>query len=108
MAGIQETKDVISAGIAFGEGLGKALEDGAIGVGDIGHFIEVVVRLPEALEGINEVPVELKDLDEAELAELVTFIGEEFDIPQDEVEAKIEDTLIFMLELYRYLDKHWL
>ena len=88
--GIKELKELVKFGLKLGEALGKALEDGKINLVDALKFLPVLKDLKIALEGASEIPAELKDLDEAELQELKVFIKDEFNLPDDALEAKIE------------------
>jgi len=92
MAGISELKDVLKAGISIGE----ALADG-IDIGDIVALMD----LPAAIDGIKEVPAEVADLDEAELEEINDFIKTEFDLPDEDLEAFIEEALSWALSTYK-------
>ena len=92
MLGIEETKDVVKAGI----GMGIAFADG-IGLDDIG----VITLLPAALSGIADVPAELADLDAAEARELHQFVVDEFDLDDNDVEAAIEQGVKVVIEIYR-------
>ena len=91
MAGIKELKDVVKAAVSIGE----ALADG-IQIGDLAALLD----LPAAIDGISEVPAELEDLDPTERQELNDFIKSEFDIPDDELEAFIEDAITWAFATY--------
>lgn len=88
--GIKETKDVVRFGLSLGDALKRALEDGSINILDALKFLPVLKHLQEAIQGASKIPAELKDLDEAEKAELLAFFREEFDLSNDDLEAKIE------------------
>jgi len=89
--GIEELKDVL----AFGIDVGEALSDG-IGIEDI----SALFGLPEAIAGISNVPAEIADLDEAERKELKEYVSTEFDIPDDKLEAVIEQSISVVVDLY--------
>jgi hypothetical protein len=93
MSGIKETRELLLFVIEFGNALGKSLEDGKISVLELGNFIGSLGAVAPAFEGIADLPTEIKDLDEAEKAELVKLVEDRFDIPQDGVEALIEKGL---------------
>lgn len=92
MLGIEETKDVVRAGIK----IGVAFSDG-IGLDDIG----VITVLPAAIVGIADVPAELADMDEREAKELHQYVVDEFDIDDDNVEEVIEQAVKVVIEIYR-------
>ena len=89
MAGIQETKELVGFVLSVGEGV-AALADGGVSFSDVVKFVEAARRAPAGIGGVGMVLPELKDLDEAEKAELKKFVEEDFDIPQDSVELAIE------------------
>lgn len=93
--GIVELKDVVSVGLKIGE----AVSDG-FGWEDLIAFR----GLPAAIDGIKNVPAELKDLDEEETAELKQFVIDNFDIPDDKVEKFIETAIGTVLDIYRLVN----
>lgn len=106
--GIQDLKDVVAFGAKFGNGIGESLsDDGKITLGDMANFMPAVLSVPAALEGIENIPAEIKDLDEAELVELVAFVDEEFDIPQDDAEEFIEESLHVASVVLAYVKKYF-
>lgn len=71
MVGIQETKDVLLFGMALGNAIyASVADDGHVTLGDAANFVPAISAMPDALKNISEVPKELKDLDENELAEI--------------------------------------
>lgn len=97
--GIEELKSVVSLGIALGEFVDH-IADG-LGLSDVPSGIKLVRHVPGAVAAIKSKKVlpELKDLDEAEKAELKSFIKTEFDIKDDELEIKIESALFVVIDL---------
>lgn len=93
MAGIKETKELVKFGLVLGKALAEALADGKVDLTDALKFLPVLRELKDAVEGIDQVPTELKDLDDAEKKELLEYIKGEFDLENDEVEAKCEEAL---------------
>ena len=91
MAGIKELKDVVYSGLKIGE----ALSDG-VGIEDIG----ALTSLPAAIAGITDVPAEIADLDEAEAEELKQYVKDNFDIPDDQLEAFIEKAVATVVQVY--------
>lgn len=88
--GIETLKLVAKVGITLGNDLGKDLEDGKI------SLIEGLGLLPDvmAVSGVlgkgADIKNEFNDLSTAERAELNQYIDDTFDIPNDELELKIE------------------
>ena len=81
MTDIKNTLEVIDFGMAIAQGVFGALkDDGKITIGDLPQLMPALVAMPAAIEGIDQLPAELKDLDEKE----VTLI-------RDHVLAKLPD-----------------
>jgi len=74
MAGVKETKDVLSVAIKLAKAFALAQADGKISWTDLGLLIEPGMAMPAAITGIGMVPEELGDLDDAEIGELNDFI----------------------------------
>jgi len=91
--GIKETKDLITLGASFGEAIYEAGKDSEWTLGDYKHFLPVLGDVIPAISGIEQVPAELKDLTEAEKMELFDFFKQEFNIPDDLIEAFVENAL---------------
>lgn len=108
MAGIQETKEVLKVAAEIGNGVGIALQDGKFELSELALFVGALIDLPNAIQGIQQVPVELKDLDETERLELLNYMRDQFDIPQDETEEAVEDHVEFLLSLWKLVQKHYL
>ena len=100
--GIKETKEVVGFIISLGEGIALAIEDG-LGLDDIVHFMEALMRAPTAFAGMDLVPAELKDLSPEEAQELKDYIAEDFDIPNDKLEDTIERALQLAVDLYEFI-----
>ena len=107
MEGITELKEALLTAAKFGNAVGRSLVDGKIGIGDIAEFIPAVISLPAALEGISQIPAEVKDLTEEELEELRVFINTEFDIPQEATEDMIEDHIALLRSMYVLVTKYY-
>ena len=106
--GIKETKEAVAAFIGIGNALGKALEDGKIGLTDAPHFIAAAMKIPAGISGWKSIPAELGDLDDTERTEILEFAKSEFDIPQDKIEAIVEDALALAQQNYQFIQKHFL
>lgn len=91
--GIKESKEVLDFVLALGNAAGVSLSDGKIGLEDLSNFFGALTVAGPAFEGIQDVVKEFKDLDKEEAAELVTYVKEKFDIPQDDIEAMVEKGL---------------
>lgn len=68
---IKETLEVFTALEAVCGGILKACEDGKLGLLDLRHVLEPAKAAAAAVRGAEQVPAELKDVDEAELNQLI-------------------------------------
>jgi len=75
MPGIKETKEALLFGISMAMAIDETTQDGFQWT-DVLSLIKPMVKLPAAIAGIQDVPAELADLDEAERTELVEAIKE--------------------------------
>lgn len=70
---------------------------------DLFSFIDELASIPGIVKTWKDISAELRDLDLSERQELYAYIVEEFDIPNDQVEAFVEDALknvVSLISLY--------
>jgi len=87
---IKDIKEMMKFVINVTEGLVKTLEDGKFKLTEVVHFISSAQAAPAAFTGMSNIPAEFSDMDAQEQAELIAYVQEEFDIPNDSVEAFVE------------------
>jgi len=100
MAGIQESKDVIKFVCSLVSALAEAGRDGKPTLSDALQLLPVLKKLPAAVENISLIPEEASDYDAEELQELSNLVKEELDLPNDKVEAAVEQVLDMVVKLY--------
>lgn len=71
--GNKETKDVLALGFAFAKAYKAAKADGQVNSMDLPLLVSAFPALGPALEGIDQVPAELKDLDLEEVGDILAF-----------------------------------
>jgi hypothetical protein len=91
MALIKDAQDILQAAI----GIGEALSDG-FQLGDVGALMD----LPAAIDGWKEGVVNLKEVALSNPDEISDFVKENFDIPDDELEEKIEKSISWLSATY--------
>ena len=53
-----------------------------------------------AIAGADQIPAEISDLDDSEIAKLIAVVRANFDLPNDELEAAIEDSVALVAAAY--------
>lgn len=71
MTDIKDTKELVALIAVLAKAFKEANADGKVDVTDIAQLITIIPAIGPALEGVGTIPEELKDLDEAEINELV-------------------------------------
>jgi hypothetical protein len=93
MAGIKETKELVLFVAKLSSSIGHAMEDGKLSFLDMAKMVPLLMKAGDALDGIEQIPAELLDLDAAERQELLDAFNSEFSLPNDKAEAIIEKAL---------------
>lgn len=77
MTGIKETKDVINAVLAIRDAIANAKDDGSISIlQDYVYFLPALPSLFQAINGADQVPAELTDIDFTEATELRDMLND--------------------------------
>ena len=88
-----DLKEVVQFAAALANVAGLVLEDGKLGLSDLGTLAtkgpDLVVKAVAAVEGINNLKIG-DALDPVTRAELVLLVKAELDLPQDVTEERIE------------------
>jgi len=100
---LKELKEAVSFGVALGNALGKSLEDGKVDYADLLTLWEPITKAPDAFDGASKIIAEVEGLTQEQTEELVQFIKGEFDIPQDEIEIKVEAALNIVLGVMKFV-----
>lgn len=103
--GTKELGEMLKFVCALADGIGEAAKDGSVTLGDAAHLIPLLYKLPSAADGIAEIPAEVADLSQDEVAALVAMIKDELDLPQDKLEMAIEDALEIGIKIYALVQK---
>ena len=107
MTGIKETSDLIDLTASLGLALKGAKVDGQIDSADFVRLFQVVPFVQPAIAGISEIPTELADLDEDEIAALsnrvVSIVGTLSSAKAERVTGKSLKAGLALLELVQEL-----
>lgn len=90
MTDAKNVKELVRLGVSIANAVGKSMEDGKFTVFDMAHFIGVLAKVPAAIADLDQVPVEIKSIDDAEYLALVEEFKKDLDLPQDAAEQVIE------------------
>lgn len=101
--GVKELKELIKFVIEFGEAINLALADKKFEITELSLLMGPLMQVGPAFEGLDKIGSEIKDLDEAELLELSTFVKEELDISNDNVENVIETAIDLGIKIYSFI-----
>jgi hypothetical protein len=95
MIGIENIKKAVSLVLTVGEDVAKGLADnGKLDLSEyIGIGIDLVGGVPGVVKNFKDIKAEFADLTAEEKNELIEFVKADFDIPQEEIEAKIEKAI---------------
>lgn len=104
---MKETTEMLDLVFKLTGALSSSLEDGKFQViTDAPKFIASAMAAPKAITGANLIPAELTSATEEDRQKLITFARERFDLPDDELEILIEDSLDEMLRLFRLAKRY--
>ena len=78
--GIKETKELLRFVFSLTNAIKESFSDGDLDFWDVKNFVEPLSMLGDAIDNIDEVLPELKDLDENEISELVSYVLDELGI----------------------------
>lgn len=96
--GTPETNDVALAIVDFVKASKAAYQDGKLDFSDASHFLPLTQSLPKAIEGVSQVPAELRDLDSEEGAKLLALVaaGVGLDSEPAKVRAIVEGSFLMI------------
>lgn len=101
--GIEETKDVVKAGVSLANAVINSLKDGKVTLADIPSFIAPLTKIPSALAGIGKVPGELENLSEEETAEIIALVKNELEVDDEHAKEIAGKAIGLMYDLYDFV-----
>lgn len=100
---MKNTKEALGFTLSLGEGV-YGLSDGqGTLLSDALAFVEAAKRAPAAIKDVTLVLPELQDMEPAEQEELKAFVRADFDLPNDQLEALVEQALLAAIEFSELL-----
>lgn len=106
--GTKNLTEVVDLALAGVDTFVKAKADGKIDAADLGLLLSLIPAVGPAIDGIGEIPAEIKDLDVAEAQALVAHVMAKLTITDDKAIAVINASLKMLvagLELAKALQK---
>lgn len=103
MEGIEKLKSLLAFPMSLHMAYDKAKSDGSINFQDAPLLLDPVMKLMPMLAAVGGVIPELKDLSDAEKDSLYAWAKANYDIADDQVEAKIEKGLAVVLHVAQFL-----
>lgn len=104
--GIENIKKLLLFVFAFTDQAFKAGADSKFKWTEIFGFADEIMQIPGVIKALPQIKQEFADLDDTERAELIAYIKEHFDIPDDHLEGMIETGLEVSVNLLGMIE-HW-
>lgn len=98
MKGIKELKEAVVFIGLLATAIDKSTKDG-LSYDDAPTFLPVMMQAPQAFAGVDEIPAEFKDLDDAERKEIVVAIKDNLDLEDDVAENVAEQAFATVLDI---------
>lgn len=102
--GIKNLKLFVAFVLGLQQEIREASKDGFTFMDSLG-LVDNVSKLPAIISNASNIHQEIIDLDEEERAELNFHIQEQFDIPNDQIELAIEESIDFGFQTWRYISR---
>jgi hypothetical protein len=97
--GIENLKEAVVFLALLGNAVDKSTKDG-LSWEDAGLFVQPLMAAPKAFENIGQVSDELKDLDGAELQEVMALIGSTLSLEDKDLDAVTKKALATIVDIY--------
>lgn len=98
--GIEEVLDAVDFSVSFANAIVLSYADGQLSLSDFGYAVAPFMKIPTVLTGINAIPAELSDLDEAELEQIITKVQNDLQIDDKKARNIVVKALRFAYATY--------
>lgn len=105
MAGTKELKELLALPLSIHMAYDLAMADGKLDLADLALLMGPAMKIGPALQGIDKVPGELKDMDDAEKKDVLDWAKTMYNISDDVLEKKVEDALGLALHIAQFVGK---
>jgi hypothetical protein len=106
IVGFKETQEGLTFVFALVNAVEKAMTDKQISVGDIPLFLDPLLKLKDAVEDYDQIPIEFKLANAEEAEALKVWVKENFNVEADKVEELIEDAFSVILDIWLVVNKY--
>lgn len=103
MEKLKNAYEALSFGLSMHMAFGLARADGKYDVTDVQFLIMPMTKAPAAISDIKVSLDELKSASDADRAEVMAKLKAEYDIPDDQLEAKVEATAEWLLATGKFV-----
>jgi len=100
---MQDTYELLSLALSLHVAFEAAKADGKVDLKDAPLLLGPMMKLPAAIGGVEKCVGELKAMDPAQRGELMAKLAEEYDIPNDKLEAKVEAGVEWLLATGKFV-----
>ena len=100
---MKELKEVLDFALCLGNAFGESMKDGKLDYTDLINLWDPLTKAPDAVEGASKILSEIENLDAEKGKALVEYAKAKFDIPQDDVEAKVEAAMDLVLGITKFV-----
>ena len=99
---MQNAKEVLSALLSGHQAVTMALADGKVGLEDLALLVGPLMKLPLAIQDASLAIGEITNATEAERAQVLSDLKAEYDLSNDELEAKVEAGVELLMALGKF------
>lgn len=103
---VRELKEVLDFGFSLQSAIADAKADGKVNWLDMPKAIPVIGKAAKAINGTVDAVKDYKNLLPAQQAELFAYVEERLDLPDDQLENLIEDTILEVQHIFD-LSNRW-
>jgi len=100
---VKDLKECLDLAMSIHMAYDKSKADGKLDWDDLQYAYKPAMKLIPAIKGAGSIPAQIKDMDTTELEELKAWAKIEYDLRDDEVEAKIEKGLALVLHIAQFV-----
>lgn len=102
--GVKELLEVVDCCVSMVNAGVMVAKDKKISFDDLTVLFMVVPKLVPAIEGVKEIPAEIKDMSTAEAAAVVAEVGAKLAIDNEKAKAVVENSLKTLLAVKDLID----